>query len=86
MTLREGVKFHNGDELTSEDVAYTFRDGRLWGDKAQIPGGKPYFGVLASGRNPSTATPSASSTKVAGRAARAAPRLLVRLDRQQARL
>lgn len=48
VTLRQGVKFHNGDELTSEDVAYTFRDGRLWGDKAQIPGGKPYFGVLAS--------------------------------------
>lgn len=48
VTLRQGVKFHNGDELTAEDVAYTFRDGRLWGDKAQIPGGKPYFGVLAS--------------------------------------
>jgi len=48
VTLRQGVKFHNGDELTSEDVAYTFRDGRLWGDKAQIPGGKPYFGILAS--------------------------------------
>ncbi|CAN7457463.1 ABC transporter substrate-binding protein [Bosea sp. LjRoot9] len=47
VTLRQGVKFHNGDELTSEDVAYTFRDGRLWGDKAQIPGGKAYFGVLA---------------------------------------
>ncbi|WID95046.1 ABC transporter substrate-binding protein [Bosea vestrisii] len=48
VTLRQGIKFHNGDELTSEDVAYTFRDGRLWGDKAQIPGGKPYFGILAS--------------------------------------
>jgi len=48
VTLREGVKFHNGDELTSEDVAYTFREGRLWGDKAEIPGGRPYFGVLAS--------------------------------------
>lgn len=48
VTLRQGVKFHNGDELTSDDVAYTFRDGRLWGDKAQIPGGKPYFGILAS--------------------------------------
>ncbi len=46
VTLRQGVKFHNGDELTSEDVAYTFRDGRLRGDKAQIPGGKPYFGIL----------------------------------------
>jgi len=48
VTLRQGVKFHNGDELTSEDVAYTFRDGRLRGEKAQIPGGKPYFGILAN--------------------------------------
>lgn len=47
VTLRQGVKFHNGDELTSEDVAYTFREGRLWGDKPQIPGGRPYFGILA---------------------------------------
>ncbi|WP_454855154.1 ABC transporter substrate-binding protein [Rhizobium binxianense] len=48
VTLRQGVKFHNGDELTSDDVAYTFRDGRLRGEKAQIPGGKPYFGILAN--------------------------------------
>lgn len=48
VTLRQGVKFHNGDELTSEDVAYTFREGRLWGAKAQIPGGRAYFGVLES--------------------------------------
>lgn len=47
VTLRQGVKFHNGDELTAEDVAYTFREGRLWGEEPQIPGGKPYFGILA---------------------------------------
>jgi peptide/nickel transport system substrate-binding protein len=46
VTLRQGVKFHNGDELTSDDVAYTFRDGRLYGDEPSIPGGKPYFGIL----------------------------------------
>lgn len=47
VTLRQGVKFHNGDELTSEDVVYTFREGRMWGEKPQIPGGRPYFGILA---------------------------------------
>jgi peptide/nickel transport system substrate-binding protein len=45
--LRRDVKFHNGDPMTAEDVAYTFRDGRLWGEKPQIPGGRAYFGVLA---------------------------------------
>lgn len=45
--FRQDVKFHNGDEMTSEDVAYTFREGRLWGEKPQIPGGRGFFGVLA---------------------------------------
>ena len=29
--LRKGVKFHNGDELTSEDVAFTFSKARMTG-------------------------------------------------------
>ncbi|MGL5114959.1 MAG: ABC transporter substrate-binding protein [Beijerinckiaceae bacterium] len=45
--FRNDVKFHNGDEMTAEDVAYTFRDGRLWGEKPQIPGGRAFFGVLS---------------------------------------
>lgn len=45
--FRADVKFHNGDVMTADDVAYTFRDGRLWGEKPQIPGGLPFFGTLA---------------------------------------
>lgn len=29
--LREGVKFHNGDLMTAEDVAFTFGPDRMWG-------------------------------------------------------
>lgn len=47
VSLRRGVKFHNGDEMTAEDIAFTFRDGRMYGEKAQIPGARPYFGILA---------------------------------------
>lgn len=31
-TLRPGVRFHNGDELTSEDVAFSFGRERMFGD------------------------------------------------------
>ncbi len=31
-TIREGVKFHNGDTLTAEDVAYAFSATRMFGD------------------------------------------------------
>lgn len=33
--IREGVHFHNGDELTSEDVVYTFE--RLWAPETASP-------------------------------------------------
>lgn len=29
--LRRGVMFHNGDEMTAEDVAFSFGPSRLWG-------------------------------------------------------
>jgi peptide/nickel transport system substrate-binding protein len=34
LKLRQGVKFHNGDELTAEDVAFSFGNDRMFG-----PGG-----------------------------------------------
>jgi len=45
--FRDDVKFHNGDPMTAEDVAYTFREGRMWGEKPAIPGARAYFGVLS---------------------------------------
>ncbi len=45
--IRKGVKFHNGDELTPEDVAYSFRRGLLQGgsDSPQWLLAEPFFGI-----------------------------------------
>ncbi len=32
LDLRRGVKFHNGDEMTAEDVAFSFSPARMFGD------------------------------------------------------
>jgi len=44
LTLRQGVKFHDGQEMTAEDVAYTFSEERVWGDAAlkTIPFGRAF--------------------------------------------
>lgn len=46
VVLRRGVKFHNGDELTAEDVMFTFSAERLWGPKSAVVEGRAYFGHL----------------------------------------
>lgn len=44
LTLRQGVKFHNGVEMTAQDVAFSFSEERVWGDAAlkAIPFGRGF--------------------------------------------
>ncbi|MCX5493718.1 ABC transporter substrate-binding protein [Kaistia dalseonensis] len=43
-TLRQGVLFHNGVEMTADDVAFSFSSERLWGDAALkgVPNGRAF--------------------------------------------
>ena len=59
LKLRQGVRFHNGDEVTAEDVAFTFGPEHMFGDT------KPYrIGDPVVSGNAKTA--STSTTRVAG--------------------
>jgi peptide/nickel transport system substrate-binding protein len=44
--LRKGVKFHNGETLTADDVVFTFSKERISGKKAVLKSGRRYFGHL----------------------------------------
>lgn len=45
--IREGVKFHNGDTMTAEDVAFSIGAERVWGDDSMVPIGKRYTASFA---------------------------------------
>ena len=48
LTLRDDVRFHNGDRLTAEDVVYTFTSARMFGERPLMPEARSYFATLAS--------------------------------------
>lgn len=46
--LRQGVTFHDGSPVTAEDVAFSFGEERMWGEKRMVPVGVAYFGSIAA--------------------------------------
>ena len=53
LKLRQGVKFHNGDEMTAEDVAFTFGPEYMFGTTKPIRVGQ-VASTIGTSTNPGT--------------------------------
>jgi len=40
--IRDDVRFHNGETMTAEDVAFSLSQERIWGEDALVPAGTRY--------------------------------------------
>lgn len=63
LKLRQGARFHNGDEVTAEDVAFTFGPEHMFGDTKPYRIGDP---VVSGNAKPASAPAAASTTRLAG--------------------
>jgi peptide/nickel transport system substrate-binding protein len=46
LTLRQGVRFHNGDEMTADDVVFSFGPERMFGSGQGVPQGRTLFAAV----------------------------------------
>lgn len=60
LTLRKGVKFHNGDEMTAEDVVFTFGPEYMFGNTKPVRNGQVASTIRVDDSKPTTATSSAA--------------------------
>ncbi len=60
LTLRKGVKFHNGDEMTAEDVVFTFGPEYMFGNTKPVRSGQVASTIRVDDSKPTTATPDAA--------------------------
>lgn len=49
LTLRDGVRFHDGSLLTAEDVAFSFGPEHMWGSGGATPGAGGMFTSMTAG-------------------------------------